>query len=80
MGREIEAVQISTDDPETYHVIYNGAIVGFIRLRWGYFGVYYYGRQIYDARIGTKETGSFPNEGLRHHYLGIAKDAIAKRV
>jgi hypothetical protein len=80
MPNKLELVITSSCDPEAYRAIHNDTIVGFLRLRWGYFAVYLYDQQIYDARIGHKEINSFPTEKMRYYYLGIAKDKILKKI
>lgn len=41
IAEEIELIQTGADYPEQYDAIYDGAVVGHLRLRWGCFTVNY---------------------------------------
>ena len=59
--------------PEQYDVYFNGKIIGFLRLRHGYFRAEYKDRIVYEA--STIGDGSF-YENERDEHLENAKDAI----
>lgn len=79
MPADIQLEKISNEDPESYNARYNSKIVAYLRLRWGYFGIYWYGQQIYYARVGGECVNSFPDKRSRNHYLDEAKDAIRNK-
>lgn len=77
---EIKLIQTCGACPEQYDAMYNGKIVGYLRLRHGYFQVRYpsaSGELIFEAN--TRGDGIF-DSGEREEYLEAAKDAIKKKL
>lgn len=69
--------------PEQYDAEYRGELVGYLRLRWGSFYVYYpweHGEVIYGVDIGNPMTGRFTSIDERNLHLAKAKKAIAKMI
>lgn len=74
---DIELVQTCGACPEQYDAIYNGEIVGYLRLRHGYFSVEYKGELVYEAT--PNGDGIFEPEE-RSYFLWKAKRVIMKKI
>ena len=79
-AKDIELVQTCGACPEQYDAIYNGKIVGYLRLRHGSFRV-----DVPDCGGETVYTASPKGDGAfygdeRDKYLHKAKKAIAKHI
>ncbi len=75
---EIELVETCYVCPEQYDALYNGNIIGYLRLRHGYFRVDYPncgGDTIYE--VNTVGDGRFDNEDERAFHLNKAKEVLA---
>ncbi len=79
-AKDIELVQTCGACPEQYDAFYNGKMVGYLRLRHGYFTVDAdrpWGAELYSAR--PQGDGCFEWDE-RDKYLRKARKAIAKHV
>jgi len=70
---KIELVQTCFACPEQYDAYFEGKIVGYLRLRHGYFRAEYLGEVVYDAN--TIGDGIFDSDE-RELYLSESKRAI----
>lgn len=80
MEEEISLIQTCGACPEQYDAFLDGELVGYLRLRHGYFSVEYPdvgGKLIYEAT--TQGDGIF-DEDERVKHLSEAKSAIAKEL
>ena len=80
--KDIKLVETCGFCPEQYDAeLKNGSVVGYLRLRWGYFQVSCpdtMGEIVYEIPIGHGYTGSFESHKQRKKHLKKAKKAIAK--
>lgn len=74
---DIELIQTCGGCPEQYDAIYNGEIVGYLRLRHGYFSVEYKGELVYEA---TPNGDGIFEYTEREYYLRKAKKALMKKL
>jgi len=69
--------------PEQYDVFHKKELVGYLRLRYGYFSASFpnsSGKEVYKSPIGDSLTGEFTNEKERKFHLKAAKKAIKKEL
>lgn len=82
VANDITLVQTCSACPEQYDAYYKGMIVvGYLRLRWGYFSVRcpdYNGEEVYSTNLKDGWSGCFKDSNQRQHHLHRARKAIAK--
>lgn len=68
--------------PEQYDAYYKDMIlVGYLRLRWGYFSVRcpgYNGKEVYSTDLDDGWAGCFKTDAQRSYHLQRSREAIAK--
>lgn len=77
---KIEFTETCGACPESYDAKIGERIVGYLRLRWGYFSVRYpdsQGREVYSHQFPDHLLGMFPDEKTRRRQLDKAKAALA---
>lgn len=74
---DIELIQTCGACPEQYDAIVDDEIIGYLRLRHGYFSVEYKGELVYEAT--PNGDGLFEYEE-RPYFLRKAKQAILKKI
>lgn len=80
LANRIELVKTCEAAPEQYDAFLDGEQVGYLRVRWGYFSVYYLhsgGEEIYDTKI--MGDGMFEDDE-RDRELMTAKMSLAKKI
>lgn len=71
---KIKLIQTCSACPEQYDAYLNGTVVGYLRLRHGYFRAEYFGTEVYSA--SPKGDGFFDNDDERVRHLNAACKAI----
>lgn len=74
---DIELIETCRGCPEQYDAIVDGEIIGYLRLRHGYFSVEYKGELVYEAT--PNGDGIFECED-RPYFLWKAKQALLKKI
>lgn len=74
---DIELIQTCFACPEQYDAIVDNEIVGYLRLRHGYFSVEYKGELVYES--SPNGDGIF-DDNERKYYLRKAKKALLKKI
>ena len=76
-SKEIILVQTCGACPEQYDAYYNNEVIGYLRLRHGYFRAEHMGEVVYEAHPNNSD-GIFGDEEERKYHLKKARKAIKK--